>query len=217
MCGLTGYLYANFEGDAAEARQKIEKMTRSIAHRGPDAEGFWLDQDDRVALGHRRLSILDLTSSGAQPMLSDCGRYVLAYNGEIYNHLALRAELEAADPSVVWKGHSDTETLLVAIVAWGLKTALQKACGMFAVALWDRKTETMVLARDRMGEKPLYFAQHGSGWMFGSELRVLLAGGLPVAIDPVAVGAYLRLSYVPDHLCILQGVRKVMPGLWWPA
>lgn len=212
MCGIAGLLTFQPFADGAEARSRVKTMTRSIAHRGPDAMGFWLDETFGVAMGHRRLSILDLSPSGAQPMLSACGRYVVVYNGEIYNHLAIRETLEKDAADRVWKGHSDTETLLVAISEWGLERTLQSVFGMFAFALWDREERVLSLARDRMGEKPLYFAPQGRGWMFGSELRVLLAAGLKPNIHHASVAAYLRFGYVPDHLCILKDVQKVIPG-----
>lgn len=212
MCGLTGFVTFQPFADAGQARHKVQAMTRSIKHRGPDAEGHWLDDTQGVALGHRRLSILDLSPSGAQPMHSRCGRYVFAFNGEIYNHQALRVDLMNDVPDMAWNGSSDTETLLAAIVEWGLERALEKSFGMFAFALWDRQENLLSLARDRMGEKPLYFSQQDGGWIFGSELRTLLAGGLTAPINQRAVASYLKLGYVPDHLCILDGVRKVMPG-----
>jgi len=224
MCGLAGFVtFAPF-AEPAQARSALVRMTRAIAHRGPDGEGHWLDSEQGVALGHRRLAILDLSPAGAQPMFSACGRFVLAFNGEIYNHPALRRTLEAAGAAPDWRGHSDTETLLAMIARHGLDRALREACGMFAIALWDRRDRTLSLARDRMGEKPLYLMRpqpsdaqepggHPAGWRFGSELRALIAHPATApAIDPVAVAAYLRLGHVPDHLCILQGVEKVMPG-----
>ena len=212
MCGLAGFVTFRPFADASETGRTLQAMTRAIAHRGPDAEGHWLEETQGVALGHRRLSILDLSPTGAQPMQSACGRYVIVFNGEIYNHLSLRRELEDDRQAVAWKGHSDTETLLAAIAAWGLKPALEKAFGMFAFALWDKERQVLSLARDRMGEKPLYLARQGDGWSFGSELRALQAGGLTARIDRAALAAYLTFGYVPDHLCILKGVTKVMPG-----
>lgn len=210
MCGLAGF--ADFAPSDGTARSRLHAMTDAILHRGPDAEGHWLDTDHGIGLGHRRLSILDLSEAGAQPMVSACGRFMLTFNGEIYNHLDLRATLEQAGTAPDWRGHSDTETLLAGIAHWGLKDTLRHACGMFALALWDRRDGTLSLARDRMGEKPLYLGQRGTGWVFGSELRALVAGGLAPQIDRSALAAYLRLGHVPDHLCILAGVRKIMPG-----
>lgn len=197
----------------------------ALRHRGPDAEGYWDDLEAGIALGHRRLSILDLSAAGAQPMHSACGRYVIAFNGEIYNHKSLRAELDAAGQragaATAWRGTSDTETLLAAIAAWGLHQALRRACGMFALALWDRTARRLSLARDRMGEKPLYLARlvpengtyRAGGWAFASELGALRA--LPefsASLDPSAISAYLAYGYVPETQCIYRGVRKVPAG-----
>jgi asparagine synthase (glutamine-hydrolysing) len=212
MCGLAGSVTFRPFADAAQARSELQAMTRSIAHRGPDAEAFWLDETQGVALGHRRLSIQDLSPSGAQPMHSPCGRYVLVFNGEIYNHKAMRRSLTDDVPGLTWKGHSDTETLLVAITHWGLQRTLENAFGMLAFALWDRQNHVLSLARDRMGEKPLYVSQQGGRWIFGSELRALLAGGVKAQVNRTALASYLKFGYVPDHLCILEGVSKVMPG-----
>jgi len=213
MCGLAGFVTFQPLAETGAAIARLHAMTDAITHRGPDADGHWTDARQGVALGHRRLSILDLSPAGAQPMHCISGRYVLAFNGEIYNHLALRRRLENAQPTLTWRGHSDTETLLAAIAEWGLEQALQATAGMFAIALWDRQEGVLSLARDRMGEKPLYVAQQPDGtWLFGSELRALTAGGQSRRIDQGALSAYLRLGYVPDDLCILEGVQKVTPG-----
>ncbi len=157
MCGFAGFILPEKVLDDAGIAA-LRRMTAAIVHRGPDAEGYWSDENRGVALGHRRLSILDLSPAGAQPMQSACGRYVIVFNGEIYNHLTLRAALAAEDANRVWRGHSDTETLLAAFAAWGVDVALRKSFGMFALAVWDRAEEVLMLARDRMGEKPLYYA-----------------------------------------------------------
>ena len=155
MCGLTGYLRPAGFSDAV-AEQIIGHMSRTLIHRGPDDVGSWLDGDAGVALGHRRLSIIDLSSAGHQPMISASGRYVIAFNGEIYNHLQIRKELQKSEPSLKWRGHSDTETLLSAFDHWGIEAGLRKSAGMFAFALWDRQERILTISRDRMGEKPLY-------------------------------------------------------------
>jgi asparagine synthase (glutamine-hydrolysing) len=162
MCGIVGYW-----GQAAE-RGLVEAMAERIAHRGPDAHGSWVDPERGIALGHRRLSILDLSPAGAQPMRSPCGDYVVSYNGEIYNHLDLRAELERIGRAPDWRGHSDTETLTAALSAWGVRGALERLNGMFALAVWRRSTSTLTLARDRMGEKPLYYGRCGGTFFFTS-------------------------------------------------
>jgi asparagine synthase (glutamine-hydrolysing) len=193
MCGIAGLLSPRAI-DPAEVRA----MTDAIAHRGPDDSGLWLGDGDRVAFGQRRLSIIDLSPAGHQPMLSQDERYVLNLNGEIYNHQALRAELAAAALAPAWRGGSDTETLLAAIAAWGLEAALTRAVGMFALALWDQRERTLTLARDRFGEKPLYYGWIGDRFAFGSELKALTQ--LPAFapdLDRVALGALLARGYVP--------------------
>jgi asparagine synthase (glutamine-hydrolysing) len=161
MCGLAGFLApGGFDPDAAGVI--VDRMSDAIAHRGPDDSGRWLDADAGVALGHRRLSILDLSAGGHQPMLSDSGRFVLAFNGETYNHLELRQKLEPRR----WRGHSDTETLLAGVEKWGFERTLQQCTGMFAIALYDREAKVLSLARDRMGEKPLYYGWQGGSFRF---------------------------------------------------
>jgi len=208
MCGICGIL----SPDSIEALTSTARaMSDTLGHRGPDAEGIWSDRQESVALGHRRLSILDLSSAGAQPMTSSCRRYVIVFNGEIYNHLALRAELEREAPE--WHGNSDTETLLVAISHWGLQVALRRSHGMFAVALWDRREKRLYFARDRMGQKPLYLARLSGGWAFASELKALLAiPGFDARLCRNAIAAYLAYGYVPETQCIFQQVQKVSPG-----
>ncbi len=210
MCGLTGILDST-GSPQADLRQIAGAMTRSLRHRGPDAEGIWTA--DGIALGHRRLSILDLSPAGAQPMHSACGRYVIAFNGEIYNHLDLRRELEDNGAAPNWRGHSDTETLLAGIRFWGLDVTLERAAGMFAIALWDRRERRLSLARDRIGEKPLYWGWAGRSLVFGSELKALaahreFAGG----ICREALAQFLRFAYVPAPRSIYPGIYKLEPG-----
>lgn len=211
MCGIAGLLGLQFD---QESRQKsLERMCDSIAHRGPDAFGFWSDNEAGVDLGHRRLAVLDLSEAGAQPMRSSDGRYTLIFNGEIYNHQKLRAELNALDEKLDWRGHSDTETLIVGITRWGLADTLRSANGMFALALWDARRQSLFLARDRMGEKPLYLASLKEGWAFASEPQALreVPGFVP-DIDAQSVAEFLAKGVVPDRACIWKGVRKVRPG-----
>ena len=137
MCGIVGFLQSEIFTSSKDTQQCLQSMTDSIIYRGPDSQGFWYDLDDQIALGHRRLAILDLSESGHQPMLSNDDRYVMAFNGEIYNHLEIRQEIENSIPTIIWKGHSDTETLLKAIQVFGWEETLQKLVGMFAIALWD--------------------------------------------------------------------------------
>ena len=176
-------------------RDQVRRMADAIAHRGPDHGGQWVDATQRVALGHRRLAIVDLSPQGAQPMVSHCGRYVVAYNGEIYNHLELRSVLGP----LPWRGHSDTETLLAAFSRWGVVEALPRLVGMFAIAVWDRETHSLTLVRDRMGEKPLYWGHLPNGDMvFGSELKALrVHPEWRGDIDRDALTLYLRHSAVP--------------------
>ncbi|MDR5903026.1 asparagine synthase (glutamine-hydrolyzing) [Halomonas icarae] len=210
MCGLTGFLdFSLIEPSKRHAR--IQMMTDSLLHRGPDDYGIWLD--DRIALGHRRLAVLDLSEAGKQPMNSACDRFVIAFNGEVYNHLDLRLALENEKASPVWRGNSDTETLIAAIACWGLDKALSKAVGMFALALWDRKNNCLFLARDRMGEKPLYWGWAGRALVFGSELKSLRKHpDFPMKICREATLQYLRFCYVPAPRSIHPGVFKLEPG-----
>ncbi len=186
-----------------------------IAHRGPDDAGLWIDDSAGVGLAHRRLSIVDLSPQGHQPMLSADGRFVLNYNGEIYNHADLRSELEARgqSPDGGWRGHSDTETLIQAISAWGLEAALSKAVGMFAFAVWDRPERKLSLVRDRFGEKPLYYGWAGSDFLFGSELKSLrLHPAFDHEIDRDSLGLYAARTYVPAPRSIYRRMFKLQPG-----
>ena len=210
MCGIAGLLIPG-SGDADGISDTLQKMTRSLAHRGPDAEGFWTEGG--VALGHRRLSILDLTNAGAQPMRSESGRYVVVFNGEIYNHLDMRRDIAADGAAPGWRGHSDTETLLAGLAHWGLDETLQRAKGMFALALWDRSEKRLSLARDRMGEKPLYWGWAGQSLVFGSELKALRAHpNFPNEVCREALAQYLRFMYVPAPRSIHPGLYKLEPG-----
>jgi asparagine synthase (glutamine-hydrolysing) len=208
MCGICGWV-----GDPAGAEPLLSRMSGALRHRGPDSGGHWIDLGQGIAIGHRRLSILDLSPAGAQPMVSASGRHVIAFNGEIYNHLDLRSELAAAGASPKWQGHSDTETLLAAITHWGLDVTLQKAAGMFAIALWDRPDGRLSLARDRVGEKPLFWGWAGQALVFGSELKALRQHpDFPQDVCRQAVAQYLRFGYVPAPLSIHPGVYKLEPG-----
>lgn len=208
MCGLTGLLRS---APSDGLTGQVAKMTARLVHRGPDDEGVW--SEGGIGLGHRRLAILDLSATGAQPMHSDCGRYVLAYNGEVYNHLDLRYALETENAAPQWRGQSDTETLLAAIVRWGMDDALRRAHGMFALALWDRVEKRLNLARDRMGEKPLYWGWAGADLVFGSELKALRAHpDCPREVCRDALAQYLQFMYVPAPLSIHPGIYKLEPG-----
>jgi asparagine synthase (glutamine-hydrolysing) len=186
-------------------------MCDALLHRGPDAGEVWVDDETGVALGHRRLSILDLSPAGAQPMHSKCGRYVIVFNGEIYNFLDLRSELSQRGAQFI--GHSDTEILLEGFSAWGIEETLKRSNGMFAIAVWDRRERVLHLARDRMGEKPLYYGWCGNTFLFASELKALHAWpGFQPDIDRDVLALYLRHNYIPDPHCIYRGFRKLLPG-----
>lgn len=211
MCGIAGFLTSpgNFSADTLS--QVVATMTNTQTHRGPDDEGTWCDAAAAIALGHRRLSILDLSEQGHQPILSSCGRFVLVYNGEIYNFHELRKELEQAGRK--FRGHSDTEVLCEAISCWGLNEALPKLRGMFAFAVWNRMERQLTLVRDRVGIKPLYFGQFGRTLMFGSELKALRAHPyFEAEVDPAAVGLQLRHNYIPAPYSIYKNVRKLPAG-----
>jgi len=217
MCGITGIISTgNQHSDSL--KQTVTSMCNAILHRGPDDSGIWVDAAAQVALGHRRLSIVDLSEHGHQPMVSRCGRYVLAFNGEIYNHHLIRKELEREGNVVApWRGHSDTETLLAGFVSWGLVATLQRAIGMFAIALWDREMHTLTLARDRLGEKPLYYGWQGQGaravFLFGSEVSALRnhpAFAAPINRDALAL--YMRHNCIGGEHSIYQGIHKLLPG-----
>jgi asparagine synthase (glutamine-hydrolysing) len=209
VCGIAGYWTPGGLRPDAEAR--LVAMTAPIAHRGPDDSGTWLDPEAGIALGHRRLSILDLSPEGHQPMRSVSGRYVMVFNGEIYNFVALRQELEAK--GFRFRGHSDTEVMLAAFEAWGLLDATRRMAGQFAFAVWDRETRTLYLARDRFGEKPLYCGWSGGTFLFGSELKALRAHPtMRSEIDRDAVALYARHNYIPAPFTIYKGITKLLPG-----
>ena len=213
MCGLTGFWQPGAHADALAPIARA--MAARIAHRGPDDDGVWTDAEAGIALAHRRLSILDLSPAGHQPMPSASGRWVIAFNGEIYNHLQLRAELERAGAAPAWRGHSDTETLLACFEAWGVERTLQASVGMFAIALWDRSERTLTLARDRIGEKPLYYGWQGNTFLFGSELKALrVHPAFNAAIDRGALALLLRHNYIPAPHSIYRGIAKLPPGTW---
>lgn len=205
MCGIAGILAP----DARPLEPTLAAMTEALRHRGPDADGIWSDGDAGIGFAHRRLSILDLSPQGAQPMASASGRFVLCYNGEIYNHAALRRDLEAGG-AIAWRGHSDTEVLLEAIERWGIRTTLERCNGMFAFAVWDRQQRTLTLARDRLGEKPLYIGRVGGMLAFASELKALRRlPGWQETVDRQALAELLRFGYIPAPRSIQSGVFKL--------
>lgn len=210
MCGFVGVVspYSqDHDGDM------LRRMADTIAHRGPDDSGIWTDASAGVSFAHRRLSIIDLSSAGHQPMKSADGRFVISYNGEIYNHLKLREELEQSGRNPVWKGHSDTETLLMACEVWGIERTLEKITGMFALALWDRQEKALYLVRDRLGEKPLYYGWQGNSFLFGSELKALKGHkDFEGKIDRDVLALLMRHNYIPAPYSIYQGIKKLAPG-----
>ena len=210
MCGIAGY-WASHNGEID--RKSIGVMADSLAHRGSDDTGFWVDEQCGVAFGHKRLSIIDLSEAGHQPMISPCGRYVLTYNGEIYNHLDLRKELDGLGSGRRWRGYSDTETLLAVLSYWGMEKGLEKLNGMFAFALWDCVERTLYLARDRMGEKPLYYGRNGDLFLFGSELKALTVHpAWRGKIDRDALALYMRHNCVPAPWSIYKDIFKLPPA-----
>ena len=212
MCGITGYLTrSNDTEDTMQAR--VASMCETIAYRGPDSRGAWTDPAAGIALGHLRLAIVDLSDAGAQPMTSASRRFIMIYNGEIYNHGDLRAELEASGRAPVWRGHSDTETLLAGIEAWGLDETLGRAIGMFAIALWDSDTRVLSLARDRMGEKPLYYGRQGDTVLFGSELSALTRHpAFKRRVNRDVLPELLRHGHIGENRSIYEDIAKVRPG-----
>jgi len=214
MCGIAGFVTARRDRCADAMSSAVAAQADAIAHRGPDDRGSWVDVFAGVAFGHRRLSIVDLSPQGHQPMTSHDGRLVIVFNGEIYNHGELRTELERSGQAPQrWRGHSDTEVLLEALSRRGVDATLRATVGMFALALWDRGRQQLVLARDRLGEKPLYYGYTGGTLVFGSELKALTAHPEWAGeIDREALTAYLRFGYVPHERAIYRGVRKLLPG-----
>ena len=211
MCGIAGF----FDLERRSGSQELEALGRAMAgtlsHRGPDAHGLWADAEAGVVLGHTRLSIVDLSPAGAQPMVSSCGACVISYNGEVYNARDLRPELEARGRR--FKGHSDTEVLVEAIAEWGVWPTVERLIGMFAFALWDRRDRTLSLIRDRLGIKPLYYGRQNGRLVFASELKAfeVLPGWRP-ELNRDALAAYLRLAYVPSPHSIYRGIEKLEPG-----
>ncbi len=212
MCGIAGVAAWM---SVPELQVQVLAMANQLIHRGPDDSGAWFDAASGVGLGHRRLSVIDVSHAGHQPMISTSHRYVVAYNGEIYNYEAIRTELQAAGLAPAWRSHSDTEVLLAGFDAWGVPATLRKTIGMFAIALWDRQTRTLTLARDRLGEKPLYYGLVAGCLRFASELKALRRGvESELSIDREAVSEFMRFGYVPAPRSIYQGVFKLPPGHW---
>jgi len=207
MCGLTGFLGGNASAEILTA------MTTTLIHRGPDDAGIWLAPEDGIGFGHRRLAIVDLSESGHQPMHSPDGRFVIIYNGEIYNFLVLKKQLQAQGYG--FSGRSDTEVILALISIYGVEASLQRLSGMFAFALWDKKEKVLYLARDRLGEKPLYYGRIQDAFVFGSELKALRAyPGFDAKISPLSQRLFLQYGYVPSPHSIYEGLYKLPPGTY---
>jgi len=208
MCGIAGFMNVSKDLGKVDLKNRITAMTDSLGHRGPDDKGVWVDQENGIGLGHRRLSILDLSKSGAQPMKSASGRYQVVYNGEIYNFPSLKRRL--SEKGHKFKGTSDTEVLLACTEEWGIKKALQEMNGMFAFALWDNKDSVLHLARDRMGKKPLYYGWSGKSFLFASELKALRAySEFKPEINRAALTSYVSYNYIPVPQSIYKGIHKL--------
>lgn len=211
MCGFSGFLYNSNTPSNSEGLLLL--MGRAIKHRGPDDEGIWQDELNGIGLVHRRLAILDISPAGHQPMESPSGRFVVVFNGEIYNYLDLRIIIENEEGMYNWKGHSDTEVLLAGFDVWGIQTTIERTVGMFAFAVWDRETRTLTLGRDRIGEKPLYYGWQGNTFLFGSELKALkVHPSFEPEINRGAVSLLLRHNCIPAPYSVYQGIHKLMPG-----
>jgi asparagine synthase (glutamine-hydrolysing) len=209
MCGVAGILARASANDQVSLETEVANLTDTMVHRGPDDGGSWVDSEAGIALGHRRLAVVDLSVEGRQPMQSACGRYVVVYNGEIYNHLQLRAELGPQ----TWRGHSDTETLLAAVVRWGVEGAIRRCAGMFAIALWDRNERRLYLLRDRLGEKPLYYGWVRSQFVFGSELKAIARhSAFAAGVDREALVSLLARGYIDSGRSIYEGINSLTPG-----
>ena len=213
MCGITGF----YSKTSSNFNNIILKMNSAIAHRGPDSNNIWQEKNSGIIFGHQRLSILDLSTAGNQPMVSNSGRYIITYNGEIYNHLEIRKQLNKINSNIKWKSNTDTETLLEALELWGFEKTLKKIVGMFAFGLWDKRNRSLILVRDRIGEKPLYFGWQGKGdnkvFLFGSELKALKAHPeFSREINRDAIALQLRHNYIPDPYSIYKDIYKLLPG-----
>ena len=215
MCGLAGFIDVKGSLNKKESLHILKNMSESIFHRGPDSSGVYFDKEYNLGLTHRRLSILDLSSNGDQPMHSFSSRYVIIFNGEIYNHLVLRNELKRSNNAFNWKSNSDTETLLFAIEIWGLDKTLDKIDGMFSFALWDKKENFLYLTRDRVGEKPLYYGWNKNFFLFASELKALESfDGFSREINHNAIYSILSYNHIRAPESIYKNINKLLPGTY---
>ena len=217
MCGVAGFLIESKDSTQFNFELSLRKMSAAITHRGPDDSGEWANNSDGIGLAHRRLSILDLSKAGHQPMISSNGRFIIAFNGEIYNHQEIRTEIEDSKSSYAWKGHSDTETILAAFQIFGIKESLKKFTGMFAFSLWDREKKLLTLSRDRIGEKPMYYGwqktNRGDVFLFGSELKALKCyPEFNKEIDRGSLTLLLKHAYIPNPYSIYEDIYSLEPG-----
>lgn len=211
MCGIAGIFDPSLSSSADYLAAQSHKMGNSLFHRGPDGGDIWFSESAGIALAHRRLAIIDLSQTGHQPMTSGCGRFVISYNGEVYNHEDLKQELK--DRGYQFKGHSDTEVIVAGFSHWGIKQTIGRLIGMFAIAVWDKKKQCLTLIRDRLGIKPLFWSKCGSAFLFGSELKAISAyDKFEKTIDKSALSSFFRHNYIPEHLSIFQDVKKLRPG-----
>lgn len=211
MCGIVGLLTAKMKSDSIG--DELFQMLSRLTHRGPDDQGIWFDGASGIGLAQTRLAITDLSEAGHQPMHSACGRYVIVFNGEIYNHRELREKLSQGAAAPHWRGHSDTEVLLGCIVQWGMRATLNAVVGMFAFAVWDQEEKSLTLTRDRLGEKPLYWGWQGGALLFGSELKSLKAyPDFRADVDRNSLALFLRHNYIPSPHSIYKGIHKLPPG-----
>ena len=211
MCGITGFVDIRQSKKSYDSKRIIEYMTDVLKSRGPDDKGIWIDEKDNICLGHRRLSIIELSNLGKQPMTSHNNRFVIIYNGEIYNFLNIKKELE--QENINFSGNSDTEVLIEAFSNWGIKKTLSKISGMFAFVVWDKKLKELSLARDRFGIKPLYYSFLDGIFFFGSQTKSFLKHPCwknEISLD--ALGSFFRLGYIPSHQSIFKNTSQVLPG-----
>ena len=211
MCGIAGFWRNSADQSIDWLEENATSMANTLVHRGPDDSGIWVDEKIGIAFGHRRLSIIDITEHGHQPMISVDGRYVIIYNGEVYNFQKLGQQLHKLGHR--FKGHSDTEIMLAAFVQWGVEESVKKFNGMFAFAVWDRRDRLLWLVRDRIGEKPLYYGVQDGTFFFASELKAIRAHpDFRPTINRDALASFLRFSYVPAPYSIYEGIKKLLPG-----
>jgi asparagine synthase (glutamine-hydrolysing) len=212
MCGFVG-IVQQVEQNYEQMQRNLRCMSDILAHRGPDGEGIWIDTEAGVGFGHRRLAVIDLSAAGHQPMISNSERYIISYNGEIYNFISIKKELDSAGSELSWRGHSDTEVILAAVEYWGIEKTLSKLVGMFAFSLWDKQQRILHLARDRMGEKPLYYGMNNKVFFFGSQLKAFTQHpDWQAEINRDALGLFMQYGYIPAPYSIYKNIFKLPPG-----